>query len=94
MYILNIPSSIKRWQQKNSKTLSLKTIIDELDLLKENSYYSMKLRKKKDFLSLATKLIKKILDASNSKEHYKWILKNKGKKLLELKLKKTQTLLT
>ena len=51
MYNLNI-------KQKDSKTLYLKTIIGELDLLKKNSYYSIKYQKKKGFLLLATKLVK------------------------------------
>ena len=35
MYILNIRSTIKRIQSKNSKILHLKTITDELDFLTE-----------------------------------------------------------
>ena len=35
MYILNIASAIKRCQSFNSETLSLRTIINEFDLLKK-----------------------------------------------------------
>ena len=38
---------------------------------KENSYYSIKrVKKKKDLLLLANKLIEKISDPHNAKEHY------------------------
>ena len=35
MYILNIASAIKKCQSMNSEILSLKTIINKLDLLKK-----------------------------------------------------------
>ena len=35
MCILNFPSAIKKWQSINLETLSLKTILNELDLLKK-----------------------------------------------------------
>ena len=37
---------------------------------KENSYYSIKRVKKKDLLLLANKLIEKMPDPHNAKEHY------------------------
>ena len=37
---------------------------------KENSYYSIKRVKKKDLLLLANKLIEKMPDLHNAKEHY------------------------
>ena len=43
---------------------------------KENSYYSMK-RLKKDLLLLANKLIEKIPDLPNAKEHYQSFIKIK-----------------
>ena len=45
MYILNIASAIKKWHSMKSETLSLKTIIKELDFLKK-IYYSKKHQKK------------------------------------------------
>ena len=44
----------------------------------------MKHQKKKVLLFLASKLIKQIPDASNSKEHYQLFLKNKNKKSVKL----------
>ena len=55
MYILNIPSSIK------------KMIIKELtDFITENYYRQMKYERKKDSLLLATKLKEKLPDATNA----------------------------
>ena len=45
---------------------------------RENSYYSMKL-KKRDLLLLAIKLIEKISDATNAKQNYQSYLKRKNK---------------
>ena len=43
----------------------------------------MKHHKKNDLLLLATKLIKKIPEASNAKEYYISFLKNKNKKFVK-----------
>ena len=45
---------------------------------KENSYYSIKW-KKRDLLLLAIKLIEKIPDATNAKQNYQSYLKRKNK---------------
>ena len=61
-----------------SKTLSLKTIINEIGFSKENSYYLMKrLRKKKFFCCWQNKLIEKIPDPRNAKEHYQSFIRKK-----------------
>ena len=63
-----------------SKTLSLKTIINEFDLKKKISYNSMEQLNKTDLLLLANKLIKNIPDPCNPKEHYQsFIIKEKQK---------------
>ena len=63
-----------------SKTLSLKTIINEFDFQKKISYNSMKQLNKTDLLLLANKLIKNIPDPCNAKEHYQsFIIKEKQK---------------
>ena len=46
---------------------------------KERTYYSMKRLKKKDLLLLATKLIEKIPDPHNAKEHYQSFVKKNTK---------------
>ena len=52
------------------KTLSLETIINELDFLEKKSYCSLKRLKKEILLLLASKLIDNIPDLLNAKEHY------------------------
>ena len=47
---------------------------------KGNSYYSMKRLKRKDFLLLANKLIEKVPDPRNAKEHYEPFLRKKNRK--------------
>ena len=59
-----------------SETLYLKTI----GFSKENSYYSIKLLKKKDLLLLTNKLIEKIPDPCNVKEHYQSFTRKKNTK--------------
>ena len=65
-----------------SKTLSLKTIIKELDFPKKtviiywNSW-------KKELLFLASKLIEKIPDPRRVKEHYQPFIRKKNTKLVK-----------
>ena len=67
-----------------SKILSLKTMINELSF-KKISYNSMKLLNKKDWLLIAHKLRKNILDPDNAKEHYEsCIVKENGKSVKQL----------
>ena len=62
----------------NSETLSLRTIINELDLLKKKCYYSVKSLKNKIFV-VAFNLInkKKISDPRDAKEHYQSFIRKK-----------------
>ena len=52
MYILNIAGAIKRSQIIKSDTLSLRTMVNELDFFKANSYYSMKQQKREIYSCL------------------------------------------
>ena len=63
----------------NSETLSLKTIINELDLLKKKVIIQWNVWKK-DLLLLANKLIEKIPDPGNAKEHYQSFIRKKNTK--------------
>ena len=60
MYILNIANAIKKWQLKNSETLYMRSIISDLNCLKETVIIQWNVRKK-DLLSFATKLLEKNL---------------------------------
>ena len=50
----------------------------QIGLSKENNYCLMKYLKKKDLLLLANKLIEKIPDPHNAKEHYQSFIKKKN----------------
>ena len=47
---------------------------------KESSYYSIKRLKRKDLLLLANKLIEKVPDPHNAKEHYESFIRKKSRK--------------
>ena len=53
-----------------SEALYLKTIIKELDFLKNRVFIQWNAWKKKDLFLLSNKFIKKIPDLHNAKEHY------------------------
>ena len=59
----------------------------QIGFSKGNSHYSMKLLKKKQVLLLpAKKLIEKIPDPHNAKEHYHLFIRNKSTKLVKQKI--------
>ena len=63
----------------NSETLSLKAIINELDLLKKEVIIQWNvIVKKKDLLLLETKLIEKIPDPSDAEEQYQSFVRKKN----------------
>ena len=67
-----------------SDTLSLKTIIKELDFLRKVIIqWIVWKKKKKDFLLLANKLIEKTPDLSNAKEHCQSFIRKKNTKLVK-----------
>ena len=70
MYILDIAKSIKRMSVNKIKDSIFGNYFEKNGLSKENSHYLMKLLKTKGLLLLANKLIEKIPDPCNVKEHY------------------------
>ena len=71
MYTLNIAKAIKKMSANEILDFIFESYHKLIGFPKENSYYSMKrLKKKKDLLLLANKLIKKIPDPHNAKEQY------------------------
>ena len=64
-----------------SETLSLKTIINELDFLRHTVIFNETLEKMTDLLSRTEKLIEKIHDPRDAKEHYQSFIKKKIKKI-------------
>ena len=77
-----------------SNTLSLKTIINELDFLKIITYNSIKRLNKKDKFLLANKLSKNIPFPCNAKEHYQSFILKKNRKTIKQSETITYQLLT
>ena len=77
MYILNIAKAIKKMLINKIKYFPFKNYYKRIGFSKESSYYSMKHLKKKDLLMLANKLIEKIPDPCNAKEHYQSFIRKK-----------------
>ena len=63
----------------NSETLSLKAIVNKLDLLKKKNLIQWN-NWKKDLFLFATKLIETIPDPRNAKEHYQSFIRRKSTK--------------
>ena len=59
----------------------MKTIISKFDLIQKTLIINWNVRKK-DLISFATKLIKKIPDPSNSKDYYQSYMKKKAQTLV------------
>ena len=57
-----------------------KNYYKRIGFLKEGRYYSMKRLKRKDLLLLVNKLIEKVPDPRNAKEHYESFLRKKNRK--------------
>ena len=69
MYILNIAGATKKMSVSEIKDFIFKNYHKRIGLVKERIYYSMKrLKKKKDLLFLANKLIGKIPATHNAKQ--------------------------
>ena len=85
MYILNIAKAIKKMSVNEIKDFIFESYYKRIGFSMENSYYSMKHLKKrytykKDLLLLANKLIEKIPDPCNAKEHYQSFTRKKNTK--------------
>ena len=70
MYIVNIARAIKKMSINEIKDFIFKDCYKRIVFSKESSCYSIKYIKRKGLLLLANKLIEKILDLRNAKEHY------------------------
>ena len=69
MYILNIASAINKMAVNEIRDFIFENYYRRIGFSKENSCFSINLRKK-DLQLFATKLTEKILDPCNAKEHY------------------------
>ena len=79
MYIL----AIKKMPVNEIRDFIFENYYKRNGFSKESSYYSMKSLKRKDLLLLGNKLIEKVLDPRNNKEHYESFLRKKNRKLVK-----------
>ena len=80
MYILNIARAIKKMSVNEIRDFIFQNYYKRTGFSQENSYYSIKRLKKKYSLFLTNKLIEKILDSYNAKEHYQSFIKKRNTK--------------
>ena len=84
---LNIARATKKMYVNEIKDFIFENYYKRIGFSKGNSYYSMKRLKKKDLLLLANKLIEKISDLHNFKEHYRsFIRKTPAKSVKQLEI--------
>ena len=95
MYILNIARAIKKTSVNEIRDFIIENYYKRIGFSREDSYYSMKkiyekdfnekdlYKKKKDLLLLANKLIEKISDPRNAKEHYQLFIKKENTKSIK-----------
>ena len=69
MYILNIARAIKKMYVNQIRYFIFENYYERIGFSKESSYNSIKGLEKKDLLLLANRLIEKIPDPLNAKEH-------------------------
>ena len=69
MYILNIARALKKMYVNQIRYFIFENYYERIGFSKENSYNSIKGLEKKDLLLLANRLIEKIPDPLNAKEH-------------------------
>ena len=80
MYILNIARAIIKMSVNEIRDFIFQNYYRRTGFSQENSYYSIKRLKKKYLLLLTNKLIEKILDPYNAKEHYQSFIKKRNTK--------------
>ena len=70
MYSLKIAGALKQMSVNEIRDVIFENFYKQVGVSKEDCYYSIKRLKKKELLLLGHKLIGKILDPHNTKEHY------------------------
>ena len=80
MYTLNTATAIKKISVNEIRDFIFENYYKRIPFSKENSYYSMKHLKREDLLLFANKLIEKIPDPCNAKQHYQSFIRRKNRK--------------
>ena len=83
MSTLNIAKTIKKMSANDIRDLICENYYKRVESSKEDSYRSLKCSNKKDLLMFANKLIEKVPDPCNAKQHYESYLRTKNKKLVK-----------
>ena len=83
IYILNIAKAIKKISVNKIKDFIFQNYYKGIGFSKENNYYLMKHLKTIDILLFANKLIEKIPDPRNAKEHQQSFIRKKNTKSLK-----------
>ena len=83
MYILNIVKATEKMSINEIEDFILKNYYKRIGFSKENTCYSVKRLKRKDLLLLVNKLIEKVLNLRNAKEHYQLFLRKKNRKSIK-----------
>ena len=79
MSTLNIIKAIKKISVNHLRDFIFENYYKQIGFSEEDSYYLMKHLKRKDLLVLANKLIRKVPDPCNTKEHCESFLRKKNK---------------
>ena len=79
MSTLNIIKAIKKMSVNHLRDFIFENYYKQIGFSEEDSYYLMKHLKRKDLLVLANKLIRKMPDPCNTKEHCESFLRKKNK---------------
>ena len=77
---LNIVRAIKKVSVNEIRAFIFENYYKRMGFSKQSSYYSMKRLKKRDLLLCAKKLIEKVPDPRNAKEHYESFVGKKNRK--------------
>ena len=81
MYTINVTKAIRKMPVNDMRDFIFENYYKQIGFSKESSYCSLiRLKKKKDLLLLANKLIEKVADPRTAKEHYESFLRKKNKK--------------
>ena len=80
MYTINIARAIKKMSVNEIRDLIFENHYKRIGFTKESSYYPIKRLKNKDLLLLSNKILEKIPDPCNAKEHYQSFIKKKNRK--------------
>ena len=84
MYTQSFSKAIEKMSVNEIRDFIFENCYKQIGFFKDSSYYSMKRLKKRNLLLLANKLIEKIPDPRNAKEHYQSFVKKEKHKISKI----------